>query len=113
MSAGSGPVVAGLLERARLDCTSGRMVVAGVPDVPLGWVVKRLRERRDLTQGRLAAAAGVGALTVARVERCAAPVSSLSVVAGLADALGVSRVEFAALALRDWELGRGGWEHVK
>jgi transcriptional regulator with XRE-family HTH domain len=74
----------------------------GGPDQPqpaLGEAVRQLREKRGLTQERLAQDAGVTTGTVSLLERGQSN-PAWGTVNALADALGVSLAELAKIAAR-------------
>jgi transcriptional regulator with XRE-family HTH domain len=74
----------------------------GGPDQPqpaLGEAVRQLREKRGITQERLAQDAGVTTGTVSLIERGRSN-PAWGTIKALSDGLGVSLVEFVKLASR-------------
>jgi transcriptional regulator with XRE-family HTH domain len=69
------------------------------PQVALGQAIRRIRDREGLTQEKLAFRAGYHPTWISRVER-GTQSTGWATAKRLADALGVTMVELAALAER-------------
>lgn len=69
------------------------------PQPALGKAIRRLREKRGVTQGELAASAGLAGPTISLIERGYAN-PTWATVRDIAEALGVSVAELAKVAER-------------